>query len=194
MISGLRCRWSSGGEDGPRQVIRVIAFSNAHQVELSLNGNSLGTQTMPRNGYLEWNVPYQPGRLMAKAHTDGKLTSTDQLETTDAPANIQFSPDRTMLHVDRQDAQVVPVSVLDAKGRVVPYANNRVSFQLSGGGRILGVGNGNPSDHDPDRASERNAFHGHCIVIVQAGAKPETLQLTASSPGLRPARATFRAR
>jgi beta-galactosidase len=60
-------------------------------------------------------------------------------------------------------------------------------FQLSGGGRILGVGNGNPSDHDPDRASERNAFHGHCIVLIQAGSKPESLELSASSPGLKSA-------
>ena len=171
--------------------IRVIAFSNARQVELFLNGKSLGTQTMPRDGYLEWKVPYQPGRLVAKGSTDGKLMATEQLETTDAPANIRLSPDRTILHGDGQDALVVPVCLLDAKGRVVPYANNRVSFQLSGGGRILGVGNGNPSDHDPDRASERNAFHGHCIVIIQAGAKPEKLQLIATSPGMQGASVTF---
>ena len=172
--------------------IRVIAFSNARQVELFLNDKSLGTQTMPRDGYLEWQVPYQPGRLLAKGYTDGKLMATDQLETTDAPSKIQLSSDRTSLHADGQDALVVPVSILDAKGRVVPYANNRVSFRLSGGGRILGVGNGNPSDHDPDRASERNAFHGRCIAIIQAGVKAETLQLTAASPGLQEASVTFR--
>ena len=78
------------------------------------------------------------------------------------------------------------------QGRVVPYSKNRVSFRLSGGGRILGVGNGNPSDHDPDRASERNAFNGHCIVIIQAGEKAEKLQLTAASPGLKEASVSFR--
>jgi beta-galactosidase len=174
------------------QNIRVIAFSNARQVELFLNGKSLGTQTMPQDGFLEWQVAYQPGRLMAKASTDGKVVATEQLETTDAPAKIQLSPDRTVLRADGQDALVVPVSILDAKGRVVPYANNRVSFQLSGGGRILGVGNGNPSDHDPDRASERNAFHGHCIVIIEAGVQFETLQLTATSPELKDAKVTLR--
>ena len=129
---------------------------------------------------------------MAKGYTDGKLTATDQLETTDAPVKIQLSPDRTVLHADGQDALFVPVSILDSKGRVVPYANNRVTFQLNGGGRILGVGNGNPSDHDPDRATERNSFHGHCIVIIQAGNKPEKLQLTATSPDLKKASVTFR--
>jgi beta-galactosidase len=190
MVHLMPMTWNWPGKEG--QAIRVIAFSNARQVELFLNGKSLGTQTMPRDGYLEWKVPYQPGRLTAKGYTDGKLTATEQLETTDAPAKIQLSPDRKTLHANGQDALVVPVSILDAKGRVVPYAKNRVSFHLSGGGRILGVGNGNPSDHDPDRANERNAFHGHCIVIIEAGAKPERLQLTAASPDLKEASLIFR--
>ncbi|HZV35887.1 MAG TPA: DUF4982 domain-containing protein, partial [Verrucomicrobiae bacterium] len=184
--------WNWPGKQG--QNIRVIAFSNARQVELFLNGKSLGTQTMPQDGFVEWQVPYHRGSLTAKAYTNGRLMAIDQLETTTAPASIQLSPDRMILHADGQDALVVPVSILDAKGRMVPDANNRVSFSLSGGGRILGVGNGNPSDHDPDRANERNAFNGHCIVIIQADAKPETLQLNATSAGLQAAKATFQVR
>jgi len=69
----------------------------------------------------------------------------------------------------------------------------RITY-LSGGGRILGVGNGNPSDHEPDRANVRNAFHGRCIVIIQAGPKPDNLQLTATSPGLQASRTAFRLR
>jgi beta-galactosidase len=190
MVHLMPMTWNWPGKEG--QIVRVIAFSNSHEVELFLNGKSLGTQTMPRDGYLEWKVPYQPGSLLGKGYTDGKLVATEQLETTDAPARIQLSPNRTILQSDEQDAVVVPVSILDAKDRVVPYANNRVSFQLRGGGQIVGVGNGNPSDHDPDRANERNAFHGHCIVIIKSGARPETLHLTAASPGLRGASVTFR--
>ena len=89
------------------------------------------------------------------------------------------------------DAIVVAVSILDNKRRMVPDADNAVSFELAGGGRILGVGNGNPSDHDPDRANQRRAFHGHCIVIVQSGVKAEKLQLIAVSPGLQEASLTF---
>jgi beta-galactosidase len=190
MVHMMPMSWNWPGKEG--KVIRVIAFSNAREVELFLNGKSLGTQSMPRDGYCEWKVTYQPGRLVARGFTNGKLMATEQLETTDAPAKVQLSPDRTVLNAGGQDALVVLVSILDGKGRLVPYANNRVSFQVSGGGRILGVGNGNPSDHDPDRASERNAFHGRCIVIIQAGTKPESLHLTASSPGLRDASVTFR--
>jgi beta-galactosidase len=189
MVHLMPMSWNWPGKEG--QEIRVLAFSNARQVELFLNGKSLGVQTMPQDGHLEWQVPYQPGRLVAKGFTDGRLMATAQLETTGASDRLELSPDRKVLQADGQDAVVVPVSILDVKGRVVPYATNRVSFQLSGGGRLLGVGNGNPSDHDPDRANQRNAFHGHCIVLIQAGSAPETLQLTATSPGLKPAKLTF---
>ncbi|HEX3717430.1 MAG TPA: glycoside hydrolase family 2 TIM barrel-domain containing protein [Verrucomicrobiae bacterium] len=174
--------WNWPGREG--KLIRVIAFSNAKQVELFLNGKSLGAKDFPRDSHIEWKVPYQPGRLEAKAFVDGKTVATEVLDTTGPPARIELSPDRTDLHADGEDAVIVPVSILDADGHVVPDATNRVSFELSGGGRILGVGNGNPADHDSDRANERNAFHGHCIVILQAGHHPSTLRLTATSPGL----------
>jgi beta-galactosidase len=85
-------------------------------------------------------------------------------------------------------------AILDAQGRFVPNADNRITFQLVGGGHILGVGNGNPSDHDTDRSNQRNAFNGHCIAVIQAGLHPESLQLTATSPGLKSANVTFRVR
>ena len=192
MVHLMPTTWNWPGQEG--QPLRVIAFSNARRVELFLNGKSLGVQTMPQDGHLEWQVPYAPGRLTAKAYTNGKLMATDQVETTGAPASIQLSPDRKILQADGQDTLVVPVSILDAKGRLVPNANNRVSFQLSGKGRILGVGNGNPSDHDPDRANQRNAFHGHCIVLIQAGLHSEALELTATSPGLTSVRIALRVR
>jgi beta-galactosidase len=177
--------------DKEGQNIRVVAFSNARQVELFLNGRSLGTKTMPQYGWVEWEVPYQPGELLAKAITNGKVVATGKLETTGAPARIELSPDWTALHADSEDAVVVPVSILDAKGRVVPDAGDRVTFQLTGDGQILGVGNGNPADHDPDKANNRKTFHGHCIAVIEAGAKPGTLQLTATSPGLISASVTF---
>jgi beta-galactosidase len=182
--------WNWPGKE--RQNLRVIAFSNAKQVELFLNGRSLGTQDMPHDSYVEWEVAYQPGQLLAKGYTDGKTVATDEVETTGVPARIQLSPDRTTLHADREDAVVVPVSILDAKGRVVPDSDNRVTFELTDGGRILGVGNGDPSDHDPDKANNRKAFHGHCIAVIEAGSKPETLKLTATSPGLTSASITFK--
>jgi beta-galactosidase len=185
MVHLMPGNWNGSEKEG--QTIRVIAFSNVRQVELFLNGKSLGTQTMPRDGHLEWNVPYQPGRLLANALTDGRVVATNQLETTGAPAKLQLTTDRQTLYADDQDTVVIPVSILDAQGRAVPDAANRVSFDLTGNGRILGAANGNPSDHDPDRTSQRNAFNGHCMTVVQAGSHPGILRLTATSPGLTPA-------
>jgi beta-galactosidase len=192
MVHLLPACWNWPGKEG--QNIRVIAFSNAKQVELFLNGRSLGSQTMPKDGHLEWVVPYQPGRLMAKGSTNGKVVVTDTVETTGAPDRIPLSPDRTTLQADAEDAVLVPVSVLDAEGRLVPNAGNRAYFHFTGDGRILGVGNGNPSDHNLDKAEQRNAFNGHCMAVIQAGSHAGVLQLTVSSPGLKSASITLQAR
>jgi len=128
---------------------------------------------------------------VAKGVTDGQLVATDLVETVGEPASLQLTSDRDTLHTDGEDTLVVPVSILDAQGRLVANASNHVTFQLTGGGKLLGVGNGNPADHDSDRAAERNAFNGHCIAVIQAGTHRDTIQLTATSPGLAPATITL---
>lgn len=181
--------WNAAGNEG--KTIRVIAFSNARQVELFLNGRSLGKKDVPHDDRAEWQVPYQPGKLEARAYTGRKMVATDAVETTDAPARIVLLPDYSTLHANGEDVVVVSASIVDKKGRVVPDSDNRVSFELAGGGRIVGVGNGNPADHDTDRAQQRRAFHGRCIVVVQAGTEPDGLKLIASSPGLESANVTI---
>ncbi|MDE3099020.1 MAG: DUF4982 domain-containing protein [Verrucomicrobiota bacterium] len=168
--------------------IRVRVFSNCKQVELFLNGKSLGTQTMQPDSFLDWNVKYAPGVLSAKGFDgEGKLIAERKVETTGAPAAIRLSPDRATIHADGQDCSVVKVSVVDSKGRVVPTADDRIHFQLTGPGKIIGVGNGDPSCHEPDKcqgAWQRSAFNGHALVIVQSSLKAGALRLTASSPRL----------
>ena len=192
MVHLLPSSWTWPGKEG--QNIRVLAFSNAQRVELFLNDKSLGTQDMPHNGHVEWQVPYESGQLLSKGYTDGKMVASDEVQTTGAPVRIELTSDRTILHADGQDAVVAAVSILDDKGRLVPNADKRVTFNLTGGGRILGVGNGNPADHDPDRADHRNTFHGHCIAIVLAGSQPGELQLTVTSPGLASGSVSFQVR
>jgi beta-galactosidase len=182
MVHLVPSSWNWPGKEGKE--MRVLAWSNAKRVELFLNGKSLGARDVPPAGHAEWQVPFERGQLLAKGFAGEKVVATDELQTTGAPARIELTPERTTLRADGQDALVVPVSILDDQGRVVPDATNRVHFELSGGGRILGVGNGNPADHDTDKANERNAFHGHCIVVIRAGSEPATLRLTATSAGL----------
>jgi beta-galactosidase len=78
--------------------------------------------------------------------------------------------------------------VRDTQNRVVPVATNLVDFELEGPGKILGVGNGDPSCHEPDRASERSAFNGNCMAIVQSKrAEAGTIAVTVTSAGLESA-------
>jgi beta-galactosidase len=176
--------WNWAGKEG--QPIDVWAFSNAARVELFLNGASLGAKEMPKNGHLAWSVPYAPGTLEAKGYgSDGKTIAMDKVETTGAPAALRLSTDRTKLTADGEDLTMVEVDVVDSQGRVVPTADNFVSFEVSGAGHVAGVGNGNPSSHEPDKAAYRHAFNGKCLVIVGAGENAGDIHLTASAFGLK---------
>jgi beta-galactosidase len=182
----LMPHWNWPGKEG--QDIRVIAFSNCRRVELFLNGQSLGVKEVPPYRHVEWEVKYAPGTLSANGLDDaGKVILTDKVETTGAPASLRLKTDRTALAADGEDLAPIEVDVLDAQGSIVPTADNLVTFEVGGAGRVAGVGNGNPGDHDPDKANHRHAFHGKCMVIVGAGQTRGSILLTANSPGLKSA-------
>jgi beta-galactosidase len=164
--------------------VRVLAWSNAKQVELFLNHKSLGKQDIPKNGHAEWQVPFAPGELRAVATTDGKQVATDEVRTAGKPVRIKLSTDRTKLKSNAQDAIVVAAELLDNKGTVVPNADQRITFKIEGPAKVTGVANGNPAEHDPVRADNFNTFHGKCAAVVEAGAKSGKLKVTASSPGV----------
>lgn len=190
-IVHLMPHWNWPGKEG--QDIRVIAFSNAARVELFLNGQSLGSKAMPKYEHLEWRVKYAPGTLTAKGYdVNGQVTASDTVQTTGAPAALRLSTGRSTLAADGEDVAPVKVEVIDDHGRVVPTADNLVTIQVAGAGAVAGVGNGNPSDHDPDQANNRHAFHGLCMVLVRAGIEPGGIEVTVTSPGLKPSRLNLR--
>jgi len=147
-IVHLLPHWNWPGKNG--QNIDVWAYSNCKEVELFLNGRSLGRKTTPKNSHLQWTVKYEPGTLLAKGYTDGKMVTEVKVETTGAPARIKLMPDRTTIHADGKDLSIVTVAVTDENGRVVPNAANRIDLDLQGPGRIIGVGNGDAISHEPD--------------------------------------------
>ena len=140
--------WNWPGREG--QDIDVWCDSNCKEVELFLNGQSLGRKSMKPESHLQWAVKYTPGNLSAKGYNDGQVAAETKVETTGAPAAIQLLPDRSNISADGRDLSLVTVSLVDANGRTVPIADNLVHFNLDGPGKILGVGNGNPSSHEPD--------------------------------------------
>jgi beta-galactosidase len=176
--------WNWQGREG--QEISVWVHSNCEEVELFLNGVSLGKQTTTPFRHLEWKVKYAPGKLVAKGVRSGKQIE-DIRETTGKPSAIRLVPDRSELVADNADLAVVKAEIIDDRGRVVPVADNKISFTIAGPGELIGVGNGDPSSHEPDKAESRSAFNGLAQAIVQTTAAKGTINLKAQSAGLKPA-------
>ena len=176
--------WNWRGHEG--EEVPVWVYSNRETVELFLNGASLGAKTMSSNSHLEWNVKYVPGKLSAKGTRKGKTLETTA-ETTGEPAGIILEPDQPALKADGADISLVTVKIVDAQGRTVPVATNEVTFSVTGPGQLLGVGNGNPSSHEPGKAKQRSAFNGLCLAVIQSGREPGVISVQADSPGLKSA-------
>jgi beta-galactosidase len=141
--------WNWPGREG--QEILVQVFSNCRQVELFLNGASLGKQVMKPNSKLSWHVKYAPGTLSAKGFDDaGKVIAETKQETTGDATQIRLLPDRKTINADGEDVAVFTACALDAQGRVVPVAQNKINLTIGGAGKIIGVGNGDPGCHEPD--------------------------------------------
>jgi beta-galactosidase len=172
--------WSSG------QAVAVWCHTNLDRVELFLNGQSLGARDVARNGHVEWAVPYAPGMLEARGFKNGRQVLTATRETAGAPAAIQLKSDRATIGADGEDVAVIAVEITDRQGRVVPTAGNKVSFAVSGSGKLIGVGNGDPTSHEPDKAFERRAFNGSCMAIVQASKTPGRIRVDATADGIAP--------
>lgn len=181
--------WNWAGKEG--EEVPVWVHSNCEEVELFLNGVSLGKKKTRRYEHLEWSVKYEPGRLVAKGIYKGKVIEAVQ-ETTGAPAAVRLTPDRSKLSADNADVAVVKVEVVDAKGRVVPVAGDKIHFNIEGVGKIIGVGNGDPSCHEPDKDNERSLFNGLAQVIVQSTHNAGKIELTATAEGLRSATTVMR--
>lgn len=184
--------WNWKGKEGTP--IEVWVNSNADQVELFLNGKSLGKKTMTRNSHLKWMVPYKAGTLEAVGFKNGRKFKTS-IQTTGEPSEIMLIPDRKIVAADGKDGTVINVVVKDNKGREIPDASNLIKFSVSGEAKAIGVGNGDPSSHEPDRfpggVSQRKLFNGKCQLILQAGNISQNVQVEASSEGLKSATLTI---
>ena len=179
------------------EVIPVWAYTNAHTVELFLNGSSLGTQTYNPAGkmlHLNWPVAYEPGELKAVGRDErGRVVAEDVVRTTGPAAAISLKPERKSLQADGKDLLYVEVDVTDKDGNIVPDADQLLNFAVEGG-TIAGVDNGDPMSFESYRAASRKAFHGKCLLIIkteQAGMVKISAQSAAG--GLRNAAVTITA-
>src|SRR5436189_1668482 len=172
----------------PGDTIDVWAYTNADELELFLNGGSLGVKRKEGDVlHLMWRVPYAPGTLGAVARRGGQVTATQEVKTAGAPARLAIAPDRAAIRADGADLSFVTVTVLDRAGIAVPTAGQLVRFRLAGDARIVAVDNGDQISHARFQGDRVQLFNGKALVIIRAGARAGAVTLTAAAEGLEPA-------
>jgi beta-galactosidase len=186
-------------EEREGEPISVWVHSNLDEVELFLNGKSLGKQKVPRLTHLEWKVKYEPGVLEARGSKNGVVALNEKRETTGAPESIKLTADRTEIDANGEDVAIIRVEALDKEGRHVPTADSMINFKISGEGKLLGVGNGDPNCQESDKEAKRSLFSGLAQVMVQANQAPGEITVEACTedwppPKLTPAKVVITTR
>ncbi len=181
--------WNWPGMEGKE--IAVWVYSNLDQVELFHNGKSLGVKEVKKDSHVAWNVAYSPGTIEARGSRNGKQVMTAKRETTGPAAKLKLQVDRNSVAADGEDVAMFSVIVQDGQGRTVPITDQEVTFRVTGGGQLIGVGNGDPTDQQADKGTVRKAFSGCCMALVQAGKEAGEITVEATSPGLDSARVSI---
>jgi beta-galactosidase len=163
-------------------------YNHADEVELFLNGKSLGIKKKQGEDlHVWWRVMYEPGTIKAISRKGGKTVLVKEIKTAGPAAKIELIADRKTIKANGEDMSFVTVRILDANGNLVPRADNLVQFKINGDAFIASVDNGNPVSHEPFKASYRKAFNGLALAIIQSEEKAGKATLTAISEGLKPA-------
>ncbi|MBW4359243.1 glycoside hydrolase family 2 TIM barrel-domain containing protein [Flavobacterium taihuense] len=173
--------WAAG------QNVDVWAYyNNADEVELFLNGKSVGVRSKKGDDlHVMWRIPFQAGTLKAISRKNGKTVLETEIKTAGTATNLKLFADRPTIKADGNDLSFVTVDITDANGVLSPNANNEIQFSLKGNGKIVGVCSGDPVSHESYKGDRHTALNGKCLVVIQAGEKVEKLELTASASGLK---------
>lgn len=176
--------WTWEGHEG--KPIDVEVYSRYPKVRLYLNDKLVGEQPtgVEQQFKAVFNMPYQPGTLKAVGVEDDREVEEKVLVTAGKPAKIRLTADRKTLTANGQDLSFVTVEVVDKDGRVVPGAENRLTFDVKGAGVIAAVGNANLRDTDSYVGNQRNAWKGRAMVILKSARKNGSIRLKASAKGL----------
>jgi beta-galactosidase len=172
----------------------VEIYSNCREVELLLNGHSLGVKVINADAVPRvWRVPFAPGRLKAVARNHGKTAATNELVTAGKPAKIILSTETRKISPGWDNVAVVRATIVDANGVQIPRANDLITFKISGPGVIAAVDNGDNASHEIFQTNTRHAFQGECVAFVKATAKSGKIILTATAAGLKSGSVNFHA-
>jgi len=190
--------WTWPGREG--QPFQVDVYAACEQVELFLNGRSLGVQPVTRQERFiaTFQVPYEPGILKAVGYTDGRTrpqrpVAECQVKTVGAPLGIRLTPDRSTIEAEPGDLSFVTVEIVDGEGLVHPRAGHTIFFTVKGEGIIAAVGSGDPLSIEGYRGNQRKVYRGRCLVVVKSRGTPGEIHLRAQADGLDGAEVVIRA-
>lgn len=159
-------------------------YSNCDEVELFLNGKSLGSKPKPNDDRpRNWKVNFEAGTIKAVGKNGGKVVAEYELKTAGQPAKIVLSTDKLKITNDWNDVVFVTATVVDKNGIVVPNANDLIVFESAGAGNVVAVDSADNADHDPFQAKQRRAFQGTCEALVKAKNASGAINITARSAG-----------
>ena len=175
------------------QMVDVWAYyNNADEVELFLNGESMGTKQKEGDDlHVMWRFPFKKGTLNAVSRRGGTKVLEREVKTAGAPAALTLQADRATINADGKDLSFITVTITDGDGNLAPRAGNEIHFEISGGGKIVGMASGDPTNHESFKGTKHSALNGKLLVIIQAGKDAGSLELTATSNGLKSASTTI---
>ncbi len=163
-------------------------YNNADEVELFLNGKSLGAKRKTGDDlHVWWRVKYEPGTIKAISRKNGKVILTKEIKTAGKPAKIILTADRKNIKADGSDLSFITATITDVNGNTVPDANNLIHFEIKGEGFLIGVDNGSETDLSSFKSNQHKSFNGLCLAVVQSKQKSGTIQIFATSDDLQPA-------
>lgn len=178
--------WNWSGREGER--FQVHVYTRSQMVRLELNGRLAGEQTIDTAASITatFEVPYEPGTLIARCYDNGRETASQTLKTTGRPMAVRLIADRTRIRADRNDLSYVRAEIIDSEGNIVPDADEiMVNFEVTGNGKVAGVGSGNPRDMSSFQQPMKKAWQGTCLAIVRPEATPGKIHIRARAEGLK---------
>lgn len=172
----------------PGQEIDVLIYSNARDVELFLNGKSIGSHVMEletsQDMRAHFKVPFEPGVLRVVGHFADGSECSEVLHTPSDPAAVVMTSDKETLLADGRDIAFVEISTVDVNGIPVGNARNLIRVEVSGAGRLVGLDNGDSTDYDSYKGDNRRLFSGKLLAMIESTLEPGEITVRAYSEGL----------